>query len=73
MIMDKIELTLSLCVILLFLSLVGVGYHQHTVLEPKAYAAWVKLTGNPSDLTLEEWRVLYCNSQAPPPFVYTPQ
>lgn len=33
-------------------------YYKSTVTMPAAYQAWVKQTGNPKELTYEEWRSL---------------
>lgn len=30
-------------------------YNEITVVRPRAYQAWIKQTGNPKNLTFEEW------------------
>lgn len=56
--MLKMEVGIVLVIVVL-LGLVGVaGYHKESVEMPEAYRAWVKQTGNPKELTFEEWRAL---------------
>jgi hypothetical protein len=65
------------CVIALIVVLLGVlllcAHQEIMVNRPRAFAAWVKLTGNPQNLTYEEWLALVSTTRNPetvPIYIY---
>ena len=53
---------IEVCIVLAILGLLAVivvgALHKERTEMPAAYAAWVKQSGNPKELTYDEWRVL---------------
>ncbi len=54
----RIELIVGFIILLMLGLVVWSVYHVETYEKPKAYAAWCKETGNPKELTYDEWRSL---------------
>lgn len=67
-----IEVCVVCVIVMLLLTLAFSSNHKESVEMPKAYAAWVKQTGNAKNLTYEEWRALVRagEKQGDAPFIY---
>lgn len=54
-----VEVVIVVAIIGLLAAIVlGVHHHKEKVVMPAAYSAWVKQTGNPKELSYDEWRTL---------------
>jgi len=70
--LEPIEVFAVAAILALFLLLFCLHYHKETVDMPKAYQAWVKQTGNPKELTYEEWRRLLRATEKSPNVIFIP-
>lgn len=61
-------------VVIALLSIMFLAVHiEQTVEMPKAYQAWCKQTGNPKELTFEEWKSLVSAShKSDTTFIFIP-
>jgi hypothetical protein len=51
--------SLAMCAAVIFMTfLVLKARGQHEEIRKQTYAAWVKHTGNPKEITYEEWNLL---------------
>lgn len=60
---QKIYVAFSATFALVIFVLIYFENRLETVAMPKAFAAWCKQTGNPKELTYEEWRALVSASE----------
>lgn len=71
--MSRLEKAVMAAIVMLVLFLVWSSWYQAAVEKPKAYAAWVKQTGNPKQLTYDEWKSLHnASKDHDPVFIFIP-
>ena len=59
-----VEVCIVVVIILLLAAITAGALYRVCIELPAAYAAWEKQTGNPKELTYDEWRVLVSVSES---------